>query len=120
MKKKLIEYIAEFFMNTFSWTIYKNFLENMEIDREYFYAQMDQPLLLMVPPGIDRDMLDVQIKEAQEEGYIKDYEIDNEVISAAGALVFDITDKGREFLVPYIKDKLKEHYTELLVKIDSI
>ena len=120
MEQKLIDNISEFFLNNFSWNIYKNFIEGDEITKEYFLKHMEHPLALIGKKGIEKDMLNIQIKEAQDEGYIEGYETENVDLNSMNAMVFDITDKGKEYIIPYIKDKLKSHYQELINTIEKI
>lgn len=123
---KLIDAISDFFMSNTSWLIYKTFAEGRELDESFWEDNLSNSILLHNREGIDKDMLVVQIREATEAGYVtlanvlEDDEDEWEQLKAMNILAFDVTDSGREYIMPYIKDKLIDHFNSIITKIKEI
>lgn len=123
---KLIDTIADFFMANTTWLIYKTFASGQELDEKFWDENLSDSILLNVIDGIDKDMLIVQIREATEGGYVtlanvlEEDEDDWEQLKAMNILAFDITESGREYILPYIKNKLIEHFSGIIEKVDKI
>jgi len=123
MEKKLIDSISLFFMNNTSWMIYKTFAEGGELDANFWDENLSSSILLSNKEGIDKDMLIVQIREATDGGLLtlanvlEEDEDEWEQLKSMNILAFDITEKGREYIMPFIKAKLTEHFEGIIGKV---
>lgn len=121
MEEKLIEKVSQLFMKDISWNVFESHVSEDEIDKETFTNRFNIPLAINFESGVEKDMLKVQIEEARDEGYIEiPEEMDDVIDQMTGIMVFDLTEKGREFILPYVKDKLVEEYRKVIDKINSI
>jgi len=126
IKGRLIDAIAEFFMSNTTWNIYKTFAEGSELDVDFWDENLSNSILLHNREGVDKDILIVQIREASDEGYLvntnvlKDDEDEWEQLKSMGLLAFDITEKGLDYIKPFIKDKLVEHFEGIITKVKEI
>jgi len=123
---KLIDAIADFFMGNTTWLIYKTFAEGRELDEQFWDEHLSSSIILHNREGIDKDMLIVQIREATENGYVtlanvlEEDEDEWEQLKAMNMIVFDVTEAGRDYIMPYIKDKLIEHFEGIINKVKLI
>lgn len=118
ISNKLINKVSERFVGDFAWHIYKSFVANEPLEKEFFYANIES-LALIIPPSVERDMILIDVKEAAENGFIE-YEEMSPIENAVDAIIFDLTDKGKEYIFPYVKRSLVDHFSFLVEYIESI
>lgn len=125
MEGKLIDNIGDFFLSNTAWLIYKTFSGGEELDDNFWEENLSASILLRAT-GIDKDMLIVQIREATEAGFVTlsnvlDEDKDEwDQLKSMDILAFDITEEGRNYIMPYIKTKLIEHFDGIITKINAI
>lgn len=124
---KLIDSISKFFMNNTSWLIYKTFSEGKELNEDFWKENLSDSIMLTTQPNtVDKDMLIIQIREATEGGYVtlanvlEEDEDEWEQLKAMNILAFDITEKGFDYIKPFIKDKLIEHFKGIIDKVKEM
>lgn len=127
MHTKLIDYIADFFMGNAAWLIYKTFASGKSLDKQFWDDNLSDSIVLLVEEGsIDKTMLIFQVREATDAGLLEhnnmaeDDEDEWEQMKSMGMIVFTITERGRDYIMPYITNKLVEHFEGIIDKIKEL
>lgn len=127
IKGKLIDAIGTFFLSNTTWLIYKTFAEGKDLDDSFWDEHLSDSIMLTTKPNtIDKDMLIGQIREATDAGYVtlanvlEEDEDEWEQLKSMNVLAFDITESGLEYIKPFIKDKLIEHFDGIITKVKEL